>query len=350
MNIGVRLKISALVSLLALCVVGLALGWLSLRMEEESQEAAVADEVVKEMGELRNLAFEYFHFANARAKGQWEIQYRHLADHFQEGVFSYPEERAIVDRTRGDYEAVGTLFFRIVELREKGRADTRAIAIANEQEALLINSFLIRSMSVVHNFYQLAAEIRETEKRSRETLDFLILTSVAAMAVGMIAVTLVFARSVAKPIARLQEGTEIIGSGDLDYRVGTDARDEIGQLSRAFDRMSGSLKKITASRDELEKEIAARETAETQQRALLRDLERTNGELEQRLSEIKTLRGLLPICSYCKKIRDDKGYWNQIEGYVTEHSEALFSHGICPACMVNVRKEIEEVTKGRNES
>lgn len=75
------------------------------------------------------------------------------------------------------------------------------------------------------------------------------------------------------------------------------------------------------------------------------DLGRTNKELEQRLHEIKTLRGLLPICSYCKKIRDDKGYWNQIEGYVTEHSEALFSHGICPACMVNVRKEIGEVTK-----
>jgi len=48
--------------------------------------------------------------------------------------------------------------------------------------------------------------------------------------------------------------------------------------------------------------------------------------------EVKVLRGLLPICSSCKKIRDDKGYWNQIEGYITEHSEAIFSHGICPEC------------------
>jgi len=56
-------------------------------------------------------------------------------------------------------------------------------------------------------------------------------------------------------------------------------------------------------------------------------------ELREALAQIKALRGLLPICSYCKKIRDDKGYWNQIEAYVAEHSEAEFSHGICPDCM-----------------
>ena len=48
--------------------------------------------------------------------------------------------------------------------------------------------------------------------------------------------------------------------------------------------------------------------------------------------EIKTLNGLLPICSNCKKIRDDKGYWNQIEEYIQRHSEAKFSHGLCPEC------------------
>ena len=55
-------------------------------------------------------------------------------------------------------------------------------------------------------------------------------------------------------------------------------------------------------------------------------------ELQKALSEVKTLSGLLPICSHCKKIRDDKGYWNQIESYIHEHSEAEFSHGICQEC------------------
>lgn len=55
-------------------------------------------------------------------------------------------------------------------------------------------------------------------------------------------------------------------------------------------------------------------------------------DLQQALSEVKKLSGLLPICSYCKKIRDDKGYWNQIEKYIHEHSDVKFSHGICQEC------------------
>ncbi len=55
-------------------------------------------------------------------------------------------------------------------------------------------------------------------------------------------------------------------------------------------------------------------------------------ELHKALEDIKTLRGIIPICANCKKIRDDKGYWNQVEVYVRKHSEAEFSHGICPDC------------------
>jgi len=55
-------------------------------------------------------------------------------------------------------------------------------------------------------------------------------------------------------------------------------------------------------------------------------------ELQNSLAEIKMLSGLLPICASCKKIRDDKGYWNQIEGYIQTHSDAKFSHGMCPEC------------------
>jgi len=54
--------------------------------------------------------------------------------------------------------------------------------------------------------------------------------------------------------------------------------------------------------------------------------------LKEAQEKIKILSGLLPICASCKKIRDDKGYWNQIEGYIRDHSEAEFSHGICPEC------------------
>ena len=67
-------------------------------------------------------------------------------------------------------------------------------------------------------------------------------------------------------------------------------------------------------------------------------------DLEQALSKVKQLQGLLPICSYCKKVRDDKNYWQQVETYVSEHSQARFSHGICPSCyQEHVRPQLESM-------
>ncbi len=76
----------------------------------------------------------------------------------------------------------------------------------------------------------------------------------------------------------------------------------------------------------LKREMDARKARE-------RELEEKNREIEQALREVKVLRGFIPICASCKKIRDDKGYWQQIETYIQERSEALFSHGICNDCM-----------------
>jgi len=62
------------------------------------------------------------------------------------------------------------------------------------------------------------------------------------------------------------------------------------------------------------------------------ELGRLNRELQDRMTEIKTLTGLLPICAQCKKIRNDQGYWEQLEGYISQHTAATFTHGICPGC------------------
>jgi sigma-B regulation protein RsbU (phosphoserine phosphatase) len=70
-------------------------------------------------------------------------------------------------------------------------------------------------------------------------------------------------------------------------------------------------------------------------------------ELELALSKVNLLQGLLPICCYCKKIRDDQNYWRQVEGYIAEHSEAQFTHAICPTCRENiVEPELEQLRTG----
>ena len=72
-------------------------------------------------------------------------------------------------------------------------------------------------------------------------------------------------------------------------------------------------------------------------------LESRTNQLQKAYSEVKTLKGMLPICTKCKKIRDDKGYWDQIESYIKKHSEAEFSHSICPECAAEINAELDKM-------
>ena len=71
----------------------------------------------------------------------------------------------------------------------------------------------------------------------------------------------------------------------------------------------------------------------------------TRMEFEETLGKVKQLSGLVPICAQCKKIRDDQGYWTQVEQYIHDHSEAEFSHGICPECMEMLYPELMEARR-----
>jgi len=75
-----------------------------------------------------------------------------------------------------------------------------------------------------------------------------------------------------------------------------------------------------------------------------REQEKLISQLQEALAEIKTLKGFIPICACCKQIRDDEGYWNQLEAYISKHTNAIFTHGICPSCAEKYRAEIKALS------
>jgi hypothetical protein len=91
---------------------------------------------------------------------------------------------------------------------------------------------------------------------------------------------------------------------------------------------------VTGLNDQLALDIERRKLTEIEKERLI-------GELQKAINEVKTLSGLIPICAQCKKVRDDSGYWNQIESYIHKHSNADFSHSICPDCAKNLYPEID---------
>jgi len=121
-------------------------------------------------------------------------------------------------------------------------------------------------------------------------------------------VAIIFANAITRPLSKLSSVVKAVGGGDLSARFNVKKDDEIGMLGKTLNEMIEKRRKAESERDEM---IV---------------------QLQESIANIKTLSGLLPICASCKKIRDDKGYWNQLEGYIHEHSEAQFSHGICPEC------------------
>jgi len=97
-------------------------------------------------------------------------------------------------------------------------------------------------------------------------------------------------------------------------------------------------------------ELRARVAVGVRVLSLQHNLAERVAELQAALSNVKQLRGLLPICSYCKRIRGDDQYWQQVEGYIAEHSDAQFSHGICPSCYATIAAELEEAARARRSS
>jgi hypothetical protein len=87
----------------------------------------------------------------------------------------------------------------------------------------------------------------------------------------------------------------------------------------------------------LSREVAVRVRTEHEKGALIAQLQET-------LAQVRTLKGLVPICAHCHRIRDDQGFWNQLEAYLRDHSEAQFSHGICPACLAVHYPEAEDAS------
>jgi transcriptional regulator with PAS, ATPase and Fis domain len=125
-----------------------------------------------------------------------------------------------------------------------------------------------------------------------------------------------------------KERTRVTASGEFYYEI----------IASPLRNASGDIiAGIEAVRD-----ITERKKIEAERERLLQQLKET-------LAKVRVLSGMLPICAWCKKVRDDKGYWKKVETYIEEYSDASFTHGICPECIERVKIEEEKEEREKEE-
>jgi sensor domain CHASE-containing protein len=157
---------------------------------------------------------------------------------------------------------------------------------------------------------------RDISRQGRQTIRNS-LTSTLLIGISIIFVLALVGRQlICQPIMKLVNHIATVKkTGELAPIRMINRQDELGALAEEFSSLI----------EELDRK-------NKQERQNKKEREKLIAELQEALSRVKVLSGMLPICSSCKKIRDDKGYWNQIESYIRAHSDAEFSHGICPEC------------------
>ena len=221
--------------------------------------------------QLTMLNGDYLLHHEKRAQIQWERKHESLGRLLKQPGFGGFGEQPTLTVLRAHHLDSGATFARLVATYAAGRTPGGRTDVSLEFEQRLVAQLLIQSQDMTSAAYRLASQSDAEMRNLSRRLVGLTLVVGASIAISAFGTWLIFAWRVVRPLRELQRGIAIVGSGNLDHRIGGSGRDEIGEVARAFDEMAENLKTTTVSRRELEQQVVER-TAE---------LATANRELEQ---------------------------------------------------------------------
>jgi signal transduction histidine kinase len=250
MKIRSKLMLSAAASIGAALIIGAVIYFFLHQVETQRKEVLLVETLLQEESELRYIAVEYLLHHEPRASALWLSKYRRISG-LLELLTANGAKKEIAESVRKNHKGVGVIFDMLaaddgeVASPGGGAPDARLAATPlRDSEVILGGQLLLRTQVVESGLLRLFVLNNRDAVRAQKEAALAVVLSVAVLVATILAAFLSTMKSLVRPIEELRSGTEVVGAGDLDFRLGTDRPDEIGDLGRSFDRMTVNLQSI----------------------------------------------------------------------------------------------------------
>ncbi len=268
----------------------------NLQVERLQRQAAIAQAVERGARSLSYLSNDYLLFGESQQRTRWEEAFAAFSQQVARLAPATLDQQALVINIRANQARLQATFADAAATIEQRTASTGAASSSADLDFIRISSsrMAVQNQGIVFGAVQLTQQLNAQVEQVRQVNRLVIFILLGAFAAYFITNYVLVYRHTLRSIAGLQQGTQVIGSGDLDFVLPEGRADEIGALAQAFNRMSANLKAVTASRAELEQEIAERQRIAQERERLLaqvqaqaQDLQVANEVLQNQSEEME---------------------------------------------------------------
>ena len=335
MKIKTKMFLSTAVSIALVIIVGLLIMLLMKRVNVKMKTEKYIDRVVEEVFELNIITNEYVSSRSKSSEYQWQAKHDAISEVIESRKYMGQDEAETLERLVRNHLSAKAIFMQLKRASDNKNLDVR-----------LLDQLAFKSQAIVSNAFEFKRIVR-AQMDANQRKSGVLLVVIVVLLVQILIMNYVLANNlIVKPIRSLQKGVQVIGGGNLEHKVGKAGEDEICELSRSFDQMIINLKKVTASRDELDKEMNERKQAEESMASFAHILEESLNEIY--IFDAKTLR----FIQVNKGARLNLGYTLEEHSCLTpldlkpEFTSELFMRMIEPL-RVDENKKIEFTTVHR---
>jgi len=267
MKIATRLKFAAMVPATMAFVVVVRLLFSYTMIQDAQEKDKVVQRIITGMNELGSLVSEYVFYHQERPLLQFLAEHDTIAGLIANVRFREKESQKLLEDIRRDMESMKGSFLKLVSNHDRYRSAEgyrfgQGNELFREVENRLVGRLLVWSRDVASDASILERRVDERLIATQRKINVLIVAIIVVATLSLTMILKAMTRNINRSLMTLRRGTEVVGAGDLDYKIKMSARDEIGELSRSFDHMTEQLQAVTVSKKTLQREIEERKKVE----------------------------------------------------------------------------------------